>query len=186
MSLPWAQERLVRSILPDHAEATELSEPEVLRTLTRSITALPPGVDLGTQEPLASLLAFLALTTTHARVQQLLADLELEDVDEALLSSDDTRTNVLESVLRRTPHTSGLWNRRRYVNAYVNARDGGPLAAREWMPVSFLRDVFPGFFDRLAQERDLDLDTLLELVSSWEGSLEDLVNTARDLGPDAR
>lgn len=50
----------------------------------------------------------------------------------------------------------------------------------------FLFEAFLGFFDRLAQKYDLEPDTLLELASSWEGSLEDLITTALDLGPDVR
>lgn len=95
-------------VLPGNPGATELTESEVLRTLTRSVKALPRGVDLGAQEPLASLLAALACATTYVRVQQFLADLEVEGVDEALLVSDDTGTSVLESVLKRTPPASSL------------------------------------------------------------------------------
>jgi hypothetical protein len=52
------------------------------------------------------------------------------------------------------------------------------------MPVPFLFEAFPAFLEDLATKRGLDHETVVDLSPHWEGSLDGLLETALDLGPD--
>jgi hypothetical protein len=52
------------------------------------------------------------------------------------------------------------------------------------LPAGFLAWAAPGLVEDLAQERGVDTGTLKDLLPMWDGSLEDLLASASELGPE--